>query len=338
MSLPGFLVRNWRLKGISLALASLLWVAMQLREEADTGRRDLPNVEVRIENGDSMWMASGAPSPATVSIGVHGTFGDLFRAALARPVVVIPVDSVPGQDSVFQLEPNWVANLDQDRVAIDGFNPSTVRQRFERNTSEPVPVSYRTVGAVPDSLAMTGALRVNPLFAQVRGPASLVDGMETVFLEPFDLGTLTGPGRFDVAVDTAGLGGVSVSPSTAVLTVEVATRGRRLVGPLPVEPPEGVEDLEAAPASVIVTLHGAEPLLAEADTAVLRVRAVLPAPERTAARARLEAGEEERVPLVVEGIPPDSWLEWTLEVDSVAVRRKASTGGEPTTEPRPRGA
>ena len=338
MSLPGFLVRNWRLKGISLALASLLWVAMQLREEADTGRRDLPNVEVRIENGDPRWMASGAPSPATVSIGVHGTFGDLFRAALARPVVVIPVDSVPGQDSVFQLEPNWVANLDQDRVAIDGFNPSTVRQRFERNTSEPVPVSYRTIGAVPDSLAMTGALRVNPLFTQVRGPASLVDDMETVFLEPFDLGALTGPGRFDVAVDTAGLGGVSVSPSTAVLTVEVATRGRRLVGPLPVEPPEGVEDLEAAPASVIVTLHGAEPLLAEADTTALRVRAVLPALERAAARARLEAGEEEHVPLVVEGVPPDSWLEWTLEVDSVAVRRRASAGREQTTEPRPRGA
>lgn len=322
MSLPGILVRNWRLKGISLALATLLWVTMQLRDEADTGRRDLPNVEVRIEIGDSMWTPLGEPAPATVSIGVHGTFGDLFRAALARPVVVIPVDSVPGQDSVFQLQPDWVENLDQDRVAIDGFNPSTVRQRFERTTLEPVPVSYRTIGAVPDSLAMTGALRVNPLFAQVRGPASLVDGMETVFLVPFDLGALTGPGRFDVAVDTAGLDGVSVSPRTAVLTADVAARGRRPLGPLPVEMPLGAEALETTPASVIVTLHGAAALLADADTAALRVVALLPARELDAALARLDEGEEVRAPLAVEGLSPDSWLEWAIEVDSVTVRRR----------------
>lgn len=322
MSLPGILVRNWRLKGISLALATLLWVTMQLRDEADTGRRDLPNVEVRIENRDSMWVPLGEPAPATVSIGVHGTFGDLFRAALARPVVVIPVDSVPGQDSVFQLQPHWVEYLDQDRVAIDGFNPSTVRQRFEWTTSEPVPVSYRTIGAVPDSLAMTGALRVNPLFAQVRGPASVVDGLETVFLEPFNLGALTGPGRFDVAVDTAGLAGVSVNPSTAVLTVDVAARGERLLGPLPVEWRSGAEEVETEPASVVVTLHGAVPLLAEADTAALRVVALLPAPEPGATLARLDEGDELRAALAVEGLSPDSWLEWTVEVDSVTVRRR----------------
>ena len=319
MSLPGILVRNWRLKSISLALATLLWVTMQLREEADTGRRDLPDVEVRVENADSTWRAFGQPAPATVSIGVQGTFGDLLRAALARPVVVIPVDSVPGEDSVFQLEPDWVQNLDQNRVAIDGFNPSTVRLRFERNTSEPVPVSYRTIGAVPDSLAMTGELQVNPLFAQVEGPPSLVDGMETVFLEPFDLGALTGPGRFDVAMDTAGLGDVSVRPPTAVLTVNVARRGRRELAPLPVELPTGAGELEATPASVVVILNGAEPLLAEADTTALRVLAVL---DEETVGSRLDEAAEVRAQLVVEGVSPDSWLEWTIEVDSVTVRRR----------------
>ena len=321
MSLPSFLVRNWRIKATSLALATLLWVTMQLRDQADTGRRDLGGVEVRVENVDPEWMALGGPSPATVVVGVHGTFGDLFRAALARPVVVIPVDSVPGEDSVFELEPDWVENLDQDRVAIDGFSPSTVRLRFERKTSEPVPVSYRTIGAVPDSLAMTGEMRVNPLFVQAKGPASLVDRLETVFLEPFDLAALTGSGRFDVAVDTTGLEGVSVSPSSAVLTVEAGTRGRRELAPLPVELPADAGELESTPHSVVVTLHGASALLAEADTTALRVRATL---DLEAARARLGAGEEVRAPIVVEGVPPDSWIEWTAPVDSVTVRRSGS--------------
>lgn len=318
VALPGVLVRNWRLKSISLALAGLLWVTMQLRDEADTGRRDLAGVEVRVENADSGWLALGDPSPAMVSIGVHGTFGDLFRAALGRPVVVIPVDSVPGEDSVFQLEPDWVENLDQDRVAIDGFSPSTVRLRFERKASVPVPLSYRTIGAVPDSLAMTGDLRINPLFVQVRGPASLVDGLETVFLEPFDLGALTGPGRFDLTLDTAGLEGADVSHSSAVLTVEVATRGSRELAPLPVELPAGAEEMEATPQSVVATLHGAVPLLAEVDTTALRVRAAL---DLEAVGVRFEAGEEVRAPIVLEGVAPDSRLEWTVEVDSVTVRR-----------------
>ena len=252
MSLPGILVRNWRLKSISLALATLLWVTMQLRDEADTGRRDLPDVEVRVENADSTWRAFGQPAPATVSIGVQGTFGDLLRAALARPVVVIRWTRFRGRTRSSSWSRTGVENLDQNRVAIDGFNPSTVRLRFERNTSEPVPVSYRTIGAVPDSLAMTGDLQVNP---------PLCPGAGTAVAGGRNGDGLSGAlrlGRPDRAGEVRrwrwtrrGLGDVSVRPPTAVLTVNVASRGRRELAPLPVELPTGAGELEATPASVV---------------------------------------------------------------------------------------
>lgn len=317
MSLPGILLRNWRLKSIALALAVLLWITMRLRDDSGTSRRELP-VDVRVENLDPDWVALGAPSPPSVSMMVHGSFGDLFRAAVARPVVVVPVDSVPGEDWVLPLEAGWVANLDQGRVVVDDFTPSTVRLRFERNKIVPVPVSFRGSGALPDGLALARAPRVNPPFTQVRGPASVLDGLETVFLEPFDLGRITdpGPARFEVAMDTAGLSRAAVSPATAILTVDAAPKESRVLASVPVELPGGVSGWTLEPDSVSVVLYGARRELARVDTGLVRVRLGM---EAGALELRMEETGEAQAPLVLEGL--GRWIEGGLEPDSVIVRK-----------------
>lgn len=322
-SVTGIFLRNWRLKGFSLLLAALLWVIMQLRDETDTGRRDLPDVEVRVSMMDPEWVMLGPPSPATISLSVRGSFGDLFRAALSRPVVMVPVDSVPKEDSTLELEADWVTNLDHSRVTVDGFDPGSVRLHFERNTTEPVPVSYRTIGELPESLALTGEPRVNPLFVQARGPASVVDVLETVFLEPLDLSAITGPGQFELGLDTAGLEGVAVTPSTAILTVDAAPKDS-LVMPRRVElVVSGVfasGELVAEPDSVTVTLRGTADALSAADTSAVRVRVLIAGDEL---RDRLNEDGEARVPVVVEGLGTGSWLESTTDVDTVVVRAGA---------------
>ena len=122
------------------------------------------------------------------------------------------------------LASDWVRNVDRTSVGIEDFAPSSIRLLFERNSLVEIPVSVRLTGRLPDSLALVNEPRANLLFVQVRGPASAVDPLETVFLQPFDLGGVTGSGRFDVALDTVGLGGVTVSPLTAALSVDVASR------------------------------------------------------------------------------------------------------------------
>lgn len=321
MSLPGVLLRNWRLKSIALALALLLWITMRLRDDSGTSRRELP-VDVQVENLDPDWVGLGQPSPASVSMRVHGSFGDLFRAALDRPVVVVPVDSVPGEDWVLPLEPGWVANLDQGRVVVDDFTPSTVRLRFERNQVVAVPVSFRGSGALPDGLALTGDPQVSPLFTQVRGPASVLDGLETVFLEPFDLGRVTEPGtaRFEVALDTAALSRAAVSPATAALIVEAARMESRVLASVAVELPGAVSGWMVEPDSVSVVLYGAARVLANVDTGLVRVRL---GSEAGALELRMEETGEARSPLVVEGL--GRWIEGALEPDSVTVRKEGDS-------------
>lgn len=315
MSLSGLIIRNWRLKIAALALAMLLWVTMRLTDDR-LGRLTIPGVEVRVEQVHRDWFLQQGPLPSTVQMSVSGPQGALARAAMSRPAMVIRVDSVLSEDSVVTLLPDWVSNVDRTSVTIEDFAPSSVRLLFERNKEEEIPVSLRLTGSLPDSLAMVAEPRANLLFTRVRGAASVVDELETVFLEPFDLGRMTGSGRYDVALDTAGLGGLAVNPVSATLTVEVATMTSRVVA-LPVAFPGTAAELLAEPATAAVTLYGAEEVLARVDSSALGLRV---ATDLVALRSALEDADSVRVPLVLNGVP--QWVEAVVGPDSVSVRRE----------------
>ena len=315
MSLTGIVARNWRLKIAALALAVLLWVTMRLSDQS-VSRLAIPGVQVRVEQLDSDWLLKEQPFPASVEMTVAGPLGDLLRVAMAEPVVVIPVDSVADEDLVLELMEEWVRNVDRGSVSIEGFAPSSTRLLFERNRLVEIPVSVRLTGRLPDSLALVAEPRANLLFAQVRGAASVVDPLETVFLEPFNLSGLTGSGRFDVPLDTIGLGGLAVSPTTATVTVEVAAKQSWSVGQLAVEFPGADADWMVDPASLNVTLYGAELQLSAIDVDAVRLRVTTDA---AAVRLAVEQDGEARVPVSVSGL--SRWVEGVAEADSVTIRK-----------------
>lgn len=313
-SFPGLLLRNWRLKITALALAVVLWVTMRLSDDR-IDRLDLSSVEVRVEHVHRDWFLRQPPSPPTVEMSVTGSLGDIWRVAMSRPTIVIRVDSVFRGDTLLTLSPDWVTDVDRSSVTIENFRPSSVRLLLERNKEDEIPVTVRLIDELPDTLALVAEPRANLLFTSVRGAASVVDALETVFLEPFDLSGVTGPGRFEVALDTAGLGGLAVNPTSATLTVEVAPMRSRVLA-LPVQWPGTDPDLVLESAVVNVTLYGAEELLSGADTAALRVVAGFDA---ATVREAVEEDGEARVPLSLLGVP--ARLRGELEVDSVTIRR-----------------
>lgn len=313
MSLAGVFVRNWRLKIAALALAVVLWVTMRLTDDR-IDRLSISSVEVRVEHVHRDWFLRQAPSPPAVEMSVTGPLGDILRVAMSRPAIVVRVDSVIRADSVLTLIPDWVTDVDRSSVTIEDFRPSSVRLSFERNKEEEIPVTVRLTGRLPDSLAMIAEPRANLLFTHVRGAASVVDALQTVFLEPFDLGGVTGPGRFEVALDTTGLGSLAVNPTIATLTVEVAPTRSRLLA-LSVDWPDAAADLVLESPVVNVTLYGAEEVLLGADTTALRVRVDAAAED---VRGMMGEAGETRVPLSLVGVP--SWVRGVLEVDSITVR------------------
>lgn len=310
---PGIIVRNWRLKIAALALAVVLWVTMRLTDDR-IGRVDLSRIEVRVEHVHRDWFLRQPPAPSTVEMSVTGPMRDILRVAMSRPTIAVRVDSVHREDSVLTLSPDWVTDVDRSSVTIENIRPSSVRLSFERNKEDEIPVTVRLTGELPDSLALVAEPRANLLFTSVRGAASAVDALETVFMEPFDLSGVTGPGRFEVALDTAGLGGLVVNPTSATLTVEVAPMRTRVLA-LPVEWPGAYPELMLESDVVTVTLYGAEEVLTGADIAALRVVADFDA---VAVRGAVDRDGEVRVPLSLIGVP--ARVRGELGVDSVTVR------------------
>ncbi len=316
MSLIGVVTRNWRIKIASFALAVLLWGTMRLTDD-QVSRLEIAQVQVQVDQADPGWLLRGAPSPAAVDMTVSGPMGDLLRAAMAEPVIVIPVDSVPEGDLLFELTNDWVRNLDRGSVTIEDFAPSSVRLLFERYRVDEIPVSMRLTGRLADSLALLAEPRSTLLFAQVRGPESEVDALEAVFLHPFDLARVTGSGRFEVDVDTARLGELLVTPTAGTIIVEAAPREERVFGPLAVGFP-ATDDLLLMPDSLPVTLSGAAALLDAVDPATLQIRVT--ATPTAVLRALQESAEGEvRVAVELAGLPP--FLERVPGSDSVTVRR-----------------
>ena len=312
-SFPGTLLRNWRLKITALALAVVLWVTMQLTDDR-IDRLTISSVDVRVEHVHRDWFLVQPPAPSAVEMSVTGPRRNILRASMSRPTIEIRVDTVFREDSVLTLIPDWVTDVDRSSVTIENFLPSSVRLLFERNKEEEIPVTVRLTGELPDSLALVAEPRANLLFTSVRGAASVVDALETVFLEPFDLSGVTGAGRFEIALDTVGFGGLVVNPTSATLTVDVAPMRSRVLA-LPVEWPGAGAGLALASPVVNVTLYGAEELLVGADTVALRV---LVSADAAGVRSEVEEDGEARVPLLLIGVP--SWVRGELEVDSVTVR------------------
>ena len=317
VSLTSLLTRNWQLKLASLALAVLLWVTMRI-SDGEVRSLEIPGVPVRVSQPTDEWRLRGEPSPATVDLIVTGSMGDLFRAARAEAELVIPVDSIDEEDMLLEVVPEWVWSVDQTSVVIDDIAPSTVRLIFERDRTDDIPVSLRLTGRLPDSLAFLAAPRSNLLFVQVRGPESEVDALETVFLRPLELSVMTASGSFPTEVDAAGLESLDIDPLQATVTVQVAPREVRQVGPVAVRHAALGPGLAVVPDSLLIEVSGAGPVLDQVDAAALTAR--ISADPQALQRVLDELGEV-RLPVEILGVAPF--------VDAVAVPDSVTVGRAP---------
>lgn len=308
------LVHNWRLKLAALGLSVFLWALVQtepLSQEVFTA------VPVYVDVADTAWTSSGAPSPATVELRLGGPAGEIIRLAREGPSVRIPVETVGTLDTLIALRSDWIFLGDRPGVTIESITPPAVRVSFEKAVTRMVPLSPRLQGTVPDHLALAGPISLSPGDVTVRGPESRVAGLESIRLMPFDLSRVRESGMFTVMVDTTGLAGGWVVPSTAALGVEVEAQVERTLAGLVVraEIEDGGTDIMVSPSTVQVRLTGARTLVTAVAPGSLRVWVP---PE---ALRGMAPGEERRVPIRVDGAPSLVTVVPALEL--VTVRRAA---------------
>lgn len=313
--LPQVVTRNWRLKLAALALSLFLWAVVTAQPR---NRQVLTSVPVQVVVNDPGWTLAEPPSPAAVSVQLAGTTRELLQLSrgLEAGVVRVPVDQVAGPDTIVRLRNDWVILYDGPGIVVENLAPATVALRLEPARSTVLPLSLRTVGELPSGLALAQALGLTPPVVRVRGPARVVERLDSIPLAPLDLSTVTESRLYRVRVDTSGLGNVDVEPPLAEVAVRLEASAERVIAGVPVlvEAPAGTDPsmLVPQPSTIQVTLRGARTLVAQASTDALA--AVVSAQDLEG----LPAGSEREVPLRVRGVP--NLVRAFSAVDSVRVQ------------------
>ncbi len=202
---------------------------------------------------------------------------------------------------------------------MESVTPSSVHLVFEAAVSRAVPLALRLKGVLPDRLALASPIGLNPQLVRVRGPASHIQGLDSLPLEPLNLGRVRASGVFDVAVDTLGLGGARVTPPSATVGVRVEEKVERVLTGVPVALQVTSTDptLTVDPAAVSVVLQGARSLVDAVDPETLRAWV------STDLLHAMVPGEARRVPVEIEGVPDGISAQSTIDVVTV---RRASEG------------
>jgi hypothetical protein len=311
-SLTQGLVHNWRLKLSALGLSLFLWGLVQTEP---SNRETFSSVPVQVQVSDTGWTTSGAPSPSTVELRLGGPAREIIRLAREGTSIRIPVSSVGSLDTLITLRREWVQLGQGAGLSVESVSPATVRVSFERAQTRLLPISARFVGRIRDHLALASYIDVSPVLVRVRGPASRLEGLDSIPLVPFDLSELSRSGAFTVPLDTAGLLGATVVPPTATLGIRVEEMVERSLDGIVVQAlaEPGEAEVVAEPSSIEVRLAGARTLVTALDPSQLRVWVP------SELLQGMAPGEERVVRIQVDGVPP--LVTAVPETDRVTVRR-----------------
>lgn len=320
------LLHNWRLKMSALGLSLFLWALVQTEP---SNRETFSSVPVQVQVSDTAWTTSGAPSPSTVELRLGGPAREIIRLAREGTSIRIPVSAVGSPDTLITLRREWVQLGQGAGLSVESVSPATVRVSFEPAQTRLLPISARFVGRIPDHLAFTSYIDVSPVLVRVRGPASRLEGLDSIPIVPFDLSELSRSGAFTVPLDTAGLLGASVVPPTATLGIRVEEMVERSLEGIVVQAvaEPGEAQVVAEPSSIEVRLAGARTLVTALDPSQLRVWVP---PELLQGMA---PGEERVVRVQVDGVPP--LVTAVPETDRVTVRRAIDGERDEGTGDRP---
>jgi len=310
--IPGVLSRNWQLKLSAFAIALLLWVTVRV----DSANRQSIPAQVQIENQDPGWSLVGEPLPGTVEVLFGGPTSEILRVAVEGTSVRIPIESVASADTSIGLRSDWVVTQGLQGLVVQDIRPATVRLHFEPMETVDRPLGLRTRGTLDESLGLMQQLVVVPATVRLRGPASRLAGIDTVFLTALDLESIRESGGRAMPVDRAGISDIILSPDSATVRIEVEESLERLLTLSIAADDPGEGALELCSDTVQIRVVGARSRVQGMDVDLLR--AVVHSEDL----ALIGPGEERRVQVRLEGLP--DLVSATQAADSVVARRSTA--------------
>jgi YbbR domain-containing protein len=311
--IPGVLSRNWQQKLSAFAIALLLWVTVRV----DSANRQSIPARVDVELTDPAWSLVGEPLPGTVQVLFGGPTREILRVAVEGTSVRIPIEFVSAPDTSIGLRSDWVTTDGFQGLVVQDIRPATVRLHFEMMETVDRPLALHTRGSLDESIGLVQPLVVVPASVRLRGPASRLAGIDTVFLTELDLGSVRESESRVLPVDRAGITDVILSPDSGTVRIQVEESAERVLALAIAADDPGEGALELSDDTVRVRVVGARSRIQGLDPSMLR--AVVAAEDL----AQIAPGQERWVLVRLEGLP--DLVRALPDADSVVARRSAAS-------------
>ncbi len=252
--MPDFLLRNWPLKLLALALAFGVWASV-------TGERDLVQdfqapLTLRLTSDRVL----ATDPPTTVTVRLRGGSAAIRRLDALRLGVSVDLrDGLVGSREI-PLGVEHLAGIPRD-VSLEFINPNRLSLVVDRRVRKTLPVEPTFVGVPPEGYTFYGA-RTEPATLEVDGPESEMEQLEVIQTDPIRLADLTEP-------ETRVVNAVPAQPHVR-LVAAISPSVRVIVDATPVE--RSFEEIKVVlsgarlkvaftPAKISVTLTGPPHLL-----------------------------------------------------------------------------
>ncbi|HSC58505.1 MAG TPA: hypothetical protein VLC11_03015 [Gemmatimonadales bacterium] len=210
------LTANWPLKLTSLLLALLLWSVAAFEEPSTR----LIRIQLQIAPPEGRELLE---APASAQALVTGPARALLELSARPPVLTKAIpDTVTGRRVTIVLSPADVVLPLGVKAEVRDIQPGEVTVELDSLYQRLVPVRA-TLRARGDSAAFDGSVTITPGVVRISGPVAAVKRVDGVITVPFDLPAGGDPAGLTVALDTALLPGVRVTPTAVTIRVRPPT-------------------------------------------------------------------------------------------------------------------
>jgi hypothetical protein len=287
---------NWPAKLTALLLSGVLWAAVAAEEPTT----QLVPVKLAVDLPPGRSLAGALPP---VQAEYAGSTRELIKLYSSPPIIrkVLP-DTLKGSEYALELSPSDLIIGRRINVRAEDVQPRSVTIHLDAVVQGSVPVEPH-VAILPDSGYVVQGIGLSPPTVTVTGPDSAVRRLRSVPTVSLELRSVSTPVQRTVAIDTAGLGAVRVSPESVQVSADVTFVAERVLTGVPVKiEAERPGDFVAEPSIVLVTVRGSGRRLPglTRDSVV-----VVASPSTTEATERVQL--EVRAPDGVTGVAtPDS--------------------------------
>jgi YbbR domain-containing protein len=298
------LLNNWPIKLTAIVLATVLWAAVAAQEPTTS----LVPVSLVIDPPEGRALTQPVP---TVRALYAGSTRELLKLYGAPPLIrkTIP-DTLTALTYTLELEPGDLLTPSGVDVQARDVEPRLVQVGIGDVSRRILRVLPR-VSVRPDSgYDLIGPITVTPPTVTVAGPMAQIQGLGEIRTVTHDIDGARATVTQELAIDTALLGVIRVTPLAVMVTIPIGPVSERVLMGVPVTMRGRQASLwSAEPLAVLVTVRGAKERLLTLTRDSVEVIAVPAGTGATLETVRLE-------------VAAPAGIEAAATPDSAVLRRK----------------